>query len=74
MIYFNFFRKLDTLKEENDTDSLTTISNIEMETREMENFYNTPYLNENTIKNLLEQAKNEGIFVIANTNTEGMHT
>ena len=41
-----------------------------METREMENFYNAPYLNEITVKTLLDQAKNEGIFVTANMNTE----
>ena len=41
-----------------------------MEAREMENFYNAPILNENTIKNLLDQAKNEGIFVTANSSRE----
>ena len=50
---------------------MNTISNIEMETREMENYYNAPILNEMTVKNLLEQAKNEGIFVTASTNRSG---
>ncbi len=62
---------MDTLREENDdTDSQNTLSNIEMETREMENFYNAPILNDNTIKALLDQAKNEGIFVTENSNRE----
>ena len=36
----------------------------------MENFYNAPTLNDNTIKTLLDQARNEGIFVTANSNRE----
>jgi hypothetical protein len=55
--------KLGTLKEETDTDSLTTVSNFENEAKEVENFYNAPFLNDNTVKALLEQARTEGIFV-----------
>ena len=40
----------------------------------MENFYNAPILNDNTIKNLLDQAKNEGIFVTANSSREDGRT
>lgn len=50
--------KLDTLTEEKDSDLFT---NPEMGDELVE--ANIPYISENSIKRLLEQARNEGIFV-----------
>lgn len=79
MLNNNFIlkRRLDPLREENDSDLM---SKSESE------FYNdddklpmVPYLSDNMVKSLIEQARNEGIYTLAesdtnrDTNSTGIH-
>jgi hypothetical protein len=60
-------RRLDPLREENDSD---LISKSESELgNEEDKLPMVPYLSDNLVKSLIEQARNEGIYTLAESDT-----